>query len=233
MAERGGTWLVRRAERLYGPRLGRLQHSELSWNISWHLLPWFVAAGFFFGAIAEFTGQPTSSRGPGMFSNVPLYIAASVLTGLIMWSLTLLWSFRRLLVFDRGLLYRYSQKHAARAILWQDIDAGTLRSVVAPAGPDVDRFLKTRSPGNKTSLGVRGRYAVVFRATDTRLPFGTPTAAGPDSSSPGFFTFTTRESPERLMGMIQRGLRQAGAPGIVDGPPMAPPTVLHTAMSLD
>ena len=33
----GRTWLVRRAERLYGPQLGQLQHSELSWHILWKL----------------------------------------------------------------------------------------------------------------------------------------------------------------------------------------------------
>jgi hypothetical protein len=197
------------------------------------LLPWFIGAGFVFGAIAEFTGQPTSSRGPGLFSNIPLYIVASLLTGLIMWSITLLWSFRRLLVFDRGLLYRYSQKHAARAILGQHIDAGTLRSVMAPDGTDADRFLKTRSPGDKTSLGVRGRFAVVFRATDSRLPLNAPASAGPDSGAPRFFTFATGEDTEQLMAVIQNGLRQAGVPGAGTGSQTPPPIVLHAAMSLN
>lgn len=233
VAERGRTWLVRRAERLYGPQLGQLRHSELSWHISWRLLPWFIAAGFVFAAIAEFTGQPTSSRGPGLFSNLPLYITASLLTGLVLWSITLLWSFRRLLIFDRGLLYRYSQKHAARAILWEDIDAGTLRSVTTSGGNDVDRFLKTRSPGDKASLGVRGPNAVVFRATDSGLPLNPPASAGSGSGTSRFFTFATREDTEQLMGIIRNGLRQAGVADASIGPQTLPPIVLRSAMSLD
>lgn len=230
MAERGRTWLVRRAERLYGPQLGLLQHSELSWHISWKLLPWFIAAGFVFAAIAEFTGQPTSSRGPGLFSNLPLYLGASLLTGLILWSLTLLWSFRRILVFDRGLLYRYSQKHAARAIFWQDIDARSLRSVVAPEGTDADRLLKTLAPEDKSSLGVRGRYAVVFRATDSVLSTGGSDGGG---THPRFFTFTSRESPEQLVGMIQRGLAAAGVPDAGASAKALPPAIVSSAVSLD
>lgn len=233
--ERGRTWLVRRAERIYGPRLGQLQHSALSWHVRWKLLPWFIAAGFLFGTIAEFTGQPTSSRGPGLFSNVPMYIAASLVTGLVLWSLTLLWSFRRLLVFERGLLYRYSQKHAARAIFWEDIDAGSLRSVMASDGTDADLLLKTRSPEAKVPLGVRGQYAVVFLATDsTPLPPRTPTE-GPDTSgkAPQFFTFTTKESPDQLVGIIQRHLTVAGVSDAGAGLQTAPATVLHTPVSLD
>lgn len=153
-------------------------------------MPWFNCAGFVFAAVAKFTGQPTSSRGPGLFSNLPLYAVASILTGLVLWSLTLLWSFRRLLVFDRGLLYRYSQKHAARAIFWEDIDAGSLRSVVAPAGTDAGRPLR-------------------------------------------FFTFTTRNSPDQLVGKIQEGLINAGVPEAAAAFHALPPAVVRSAVSLD
>lgn len=39
------TWLVRRAERHYAARLGRLRHSELSWHIAWKWLPALVGVG--------------------------------------------------------------------------------------------------------------------------------------------------------------------------------------------
>ncbi|WLQ08225.1 hypothetical protein [Arthrobacter oryzae] len=235
MAEPGRTWLARRAERQYGQELGLLRHTELSWHISWKLLPWFIGAGFVFAAVAEFTGQPTSSRGPGLFSNLPLYAVASILTGLVLWSLTLLLSFRRLLVFDRGLLYRYSQKHAARAIFWEDIDAGTLRSVVAPAGTDADRLLRTLNPEDKISLGVRGQFAVVFRAKESRVTATAQPASGSDGTGKPlrFYTFTTRNSPDQLVGMIQNGLRNTGAPEAAAAFQALPPAVVHSAVSLD
>lgn len=235
MAEPGRTWLARRAERQYGQELGLLRHTELSWHIRWKLLPWFIGAGFVFAAVAEFTGQPTSSRGPGLFSNLPLYAVASILTGLVLWSLTLLWSFRRLLVFDRGLLYRYSQKHAARAIFWEDIDAGTLRSVVAPAGTDADRLLRTLNPEDKISLGVRGQFAVVFRAKESRVTATAQPASGSDGTGKPlrFYTFTTRNSPDQLVGMIQKGLRNTGAPAAAAAFQALPPAVVHSAVSLD
>lgn len=226
----GRTWLVRRAERLYGPQLGQLQHSELSWHISWKLLPWFIAAGFVFGAIAEFTGQPTSSRAPGLFSNLPLYVVASLLTGLLLWALTLLWSFRRLLVFERGLLYRYSQKHAARAIFWQDIAPGTLRAVAAPQGTDADRLLKTPVAEDKVPLGVRGCFAVVFRAKDSVLAGGSSEGR---PSVPRLFTFTTHHSPDQLVTMIQRGLAAAGGPDAAASATALPPAVVSSAVALD
>lgn len=226
---------MRRAERQYGEELGHLRHTDLSWHISWILLPWFIGAGFVFAAVAEFTGQPTSSRGPGLFSNVPLYVAASLLTGLVLWSLTLLWSFRRLLVFDRGLLYRYSQKHAARAIFWEDIDAGTLRSVVAPAGTDADRLLRTLNPEDKISLGVRGQFAIVFRARDSRVTATALPAPGSDGAERPlrFFTFTTRSSPEQLVTMIQEGLRNTGVQEAAAAFQALPPAVVHSRVSLD
>jgi hypothetical protein len=235
VAEPGRTWLARRAERQYGQELGLLRYTELSWHISWKLLPWFIGAGFVFAAVAEFTGQPTSSRSPGLFSNLPLYAVTSILTGLVLWSLTLLWSFRRLLVFDRGLLYRYSQKHAARAIFWEDIDAGTLRSVVAPAGTDADRLLRTLNPEDKISLGVRGQFAVVFRAKESRLTATAQPASGSDGAGRPlrFFTFTTRNSPDQLVGMIQKGLRNTGAPEAAAAFQALPPAVVHSAVSLD
>jgi hypothetical protein len=155
---------------------------------------------------------------------------ASLLTGLLLWALTLLWSFRRLLVFDRGLLYRYSQKHAARAIFWQDIAPGTLRAVVASEGTDADRLLKTLAAGDKVPLGVHGRYAVVFRARDSVLAGGS-SEAGP--TTPRFFTFTTRYSPDQLVTLIQRGLAAAGVPDAAASERALPPAVVSSAVALD
>jgi hypothetical protein len=165
-----------------------------------------------------------------LFSNLPLYVVASLLTGLLLWALTLLWSFRRLLVFDRGLLYRYSQKHAARAIFWRDIDAGTLRAIVAREGTDADRLLQTLAADGKVPLGVRGRYAVVFRAVDSRLSDARSLAG---RGRPRFFTFTTRDSPEQLVGVIQRGLAAAGVPDAGASAKALPPAVVSSSLSLD
>lgn len=62
-----------------------------------------MGVGFVYGTILQFTGRPSSQRDPDLFSDIPLFLATSILTGLVLWSLTLFWSFRRVLVFDRGL----------------------------------------------------------------------------------------------------------------------------------
>jgi len=213
------TWLVRRAERLYAARLGRLRHSELSWHIAWKWLPALVGVGFVYGTIFQFTGRPSSQRNPAIFSDIPLFLATSILTGLVLWSLTLFWSFRRVLVFDRGLLYAYAQKHTARAIFWPDLDSASLRTVEAPAGVAADSLLTTLDKTGKTSLGVRGRYAVVFHGLPTPLADSAGHAGGPEAPSPGFFTFSTERTPDRLVtamqqAMAESGLRPPGSAGL-------------------
>lgn len=145
MADAGRTWLVRRAERLYGDRLGRLRHSGLSWHIAWKWLPALVVVGFVYGTIMQFTGRPSSQRGPALFSDIPLFLVTSILTGLVLWSVTLFWSFRRVLVFDRGLLYGYAQKNTARAIFWPDLDAAD-GAVSGAAKPGFFTFSTARVP---------------------------------------------------------------------------------------
>jgi hypothetical protein len=224
--------LSRRAERLYGDRLGRLRHSELSWHIAWKWLPALVVVGFVYGTISEFTGRPSSQRDPALFSDIPLFLTASTLTGLVLWSLTLFWSFRRVLVFDHGLLYGYAQKHTARAIFWQDIDPGSLRTVEAPPGVAADSLLKTLAKGGKTSLGVRGRYAVVFHGVPTALAAGA--GAGAEAPAPGFFTFSTARVPARLVAEIQQAMLESGRqrPGF-PGLPALPPVQISSATRLD
>lgn len=230
VAEKGRSWLVRRAERLYGGRLGRFRSSGLSWHVAWKWLPGFLLAGFVFGAVDQFTGQPRSSRDPALFSSLPLYLLTSLGTGLILWSMTLLWSFRRLLVFDHGLLYGYAQKHTARAIYWQDIVPGSLRAVEAPPGAEADALLQTLERSGKTSLGVHGRYAVVFRGTDSALSLAK--AAGNDQ--PRFFTFSTKESPAGLVRAIEQAVSDAGLPSAAGTSDSAlPPAPVSRVTRLD
>ena len=230
VADQGRTWLVRRAERLYGSRLGRFRSSALSRRIAWKWLPVLLLAGFVFGAVAQFTGQPTSSRDPALFSDLPLYVLTSLITGLILWSMTLLWSFRRLLVFDHGLLYGYARKHTARAIYWQDIEPGTLRAVEAPPGADADSLLQTLASSGKTSVGVHGRYAMVFRGTDS-APDPADAAGG---GQPRFFTFGTKENPADLVRAIQEAMSDSGFPPAT-GPfySALPPAVISHVTRLD
>ena len=144
--------------------------------------------------------------------------------------MTLLWSFRRLLVFDHGLLFGYAQKHAAGAIHWQDIVPGSLRAVEAPPGTEADALLQTLERSGKTSLGVHGRYAVVFRGTDSAL---NPRTAG-GNDQPRFFTFGTKESPASLVRAIERAISDSGLPPAAGASDSAlPPTPLSQATRLD
>jgi hypothetical protein len=234
MGDTKRTWLVRRAERLYGDRLGQLRHSELSWHIAWKWLPALVVVGFVYGTIFEFTGRPSSQRDAALFSDLPLFVTTSVLTGLVLWSLTLFWSFRRVLVFDRGLLYAYAQQHTARAIFWPDLDAGSLRIVEAPAGVGADSLLKTLDKRGKTSLGVWGRFALVFHGVPTAVAARARDGAGTAVPEPGFFTFSTARMPDRLVTEIQQAMADAGLqpPGST-GQRMLPPVQISSATRLD
>ena len=233
MADSGTTWLARRAERLYGDRLGRLRHSELSSHIAWKWLPVLVVVGFVYGTIFQFTGRPSSQRDPALFSDIPLFLSTSILTGLVLWSLTLFWSFRRVLVFDRGLLYGYAQKHTARAIFWQDMDPASLRTVEAPAGVAADSLLKTLDKSGKTSLGVRGRYAAVFRGVPTALADSASDGAAA-VTKPVFFTFSMAGSPDRLVTGIQQAMTESGVHGAGSaGPQALPPVQISSATRLE
>jgi hypothetical protein len=161
-------------------------------------------------------------------------VTTSVLTGLVLWSLTLFWSFRRVLVFDRGLLYAYAQQHTARAIFWPDLDSGSLRIVEAPAGTGADSLLKTLDKRGKTSLGVWGRFALVFHGEPTALAAGARERTGTGTPGPGFFTFSMARVPDRLVREIQQAMAQAGfqQPGST-GHRMLPPVQISSATRLD
>jgi hypothetical protein len=168
--------------------------------------------------------------GSALFSDLPLYLLTSLISGLIPWSLTLLWSFRRLLVFDHGLLYGHARKHTARAIFWQDILPGSLRAVEAPPGADADSLLQTLTSSGKTSLAVHGRYAVVFRGTDSGLvPVN---AAG--NGQPRFFTFGMEKPPMDLVRSIHQAMSDSGFPPPAGpGDSTLPPAIVSHVTRLD
>lgn len=188
---RGRNWLVRRTERRLGPELGQLRHIASSRRIFWKLLIPCLAVGFLFGAIGEFISPATSTREPGHFEDPVLFIVASTLTGLVLWSMTLLGSFRKLLVFDGGIVARYSQQYTTLEFPWAEIAPAYIKAVATADGTDPDRRLVARQ---KTSLGVAGKNALVFQARDT------------------FWVFSTNEDPVPLVEAIQAAMRDAGIP---------------------
>ncbi|MBP2394446.1 hypothetical protein [Paenarthrobacter nicotinovorans] len=210
---RGRNWLVRRVERRLGPGLGRLRYVASSRRIYWKALILCLLVGFLFGTIAEFVSPLRSTREAGHFGEPLLFIAASALTGLVLWSMTLLGSFRKLLVFDGGIVAKYSQKSTLLVFPWNAIAPGTLKAVTTADNTDPDRRLVAR---NKVSLGAGGRNAVVFRARDT------------------FWVFAANEDPAPLVKAIQGAMRDSDTPGA--GRPAAgalPAVVLTGPTALD
>jgi hypothetical protein len=150
--------------------------------------------------------------------------------------MTLFWSFRRVLVFDRGLLYGYAQKQTAHAIFWHDIDPTSLRTVQAPAGVEADGLLKTLDKKSKVRLGVSGRFAVVFRGVPSAIGTGGSTgqAAGAEAPEPGFFTFSMSRIPDRLVAEMQQAMAESGLLTAGAAVPKAlPPVQISSAVRLD
>jgi hypothetical protein len=200
-------WLVRRAESRHGPELGRLRFVASSQKIFWKVLLPCLIVGFVFGAIAEFISPIRSTREAGHFGNPTLFVTVSVLTGLLLWSMTLLGSFRKLLVFDRGIVAKYSQKHATLVIPWSDVVPGSIKAVTTADGSDPDRRLVARS---KVSLGAGGRNALVLQARGT------------------FWVFASNEDPAPLVRAIQESLRDTGIPDAARATAGALPAVVLT-----
>ncbi|WP_120521667.1 hypothetical protein [Arthrobacter celericrescens] len=208
----GRSWLVRRAEGRLGPELGALHFVATSSKVYWKALLPCLAVGFAYGAVGEFV-TPRSSREPGVFSDVPMYLLVSTLTGLLLWCLTLLMSFRKLLVFDGGLAARIAQKHTTVVFRWSDIDSATIKAVTTAEGTTPSRML---AAGRKASLGVSGRNALVFRT-------GT-----------GFWLFESRSETAPLVLAIQQAMLDAGVPGAARVASRAlPPAVVSSRTSLD
>lgn len=185
----GRNWLVRSVERRLGPKLGKLRYVACSRRIFWKALLPCLVVGFVFGTLAEFVSPLRSTREPGHFTDPALFVTASVLTGLVLWSMTFLGSFRKLLVFDDGLVAKYSQKHTHVVIRWADITPGSIKAVTTTDGSDPDRRLVAR---HKVSLGAGGRYAIVFQTHSTS------------------WVFASNEDPALLVTAVQAALHNAG-----------------------
>lgn len=208
----GRSWLVRRAERRLGPELGPLRFVAISSKVYWKALLPCLAVGFAYGTVGEFV-TPRSSREPGLFTDLPMYVLVSALTGLVLWSLTLLMSFRKLLVFEGGLAARFAQKHSTMVFRWADIDASTIKAVTTAEGTTPSRML---AAGRKASLGVSGRNALVFRTAD------------------GYWLFESKGETAPLVLAMQRAMLDAGVPGAARVASRAlPPAVVSTRTSLD
>lgn len=185
----GRNWLVRRVERRLGPELGKLRYVASSRRIFWKALIPCLVVGFVFGTVAEFVSPLRSTREAGHFSDPALFVTASILTGLVLWSMTFLGSFRKLLVFDDGLAAKYSQKHTQVVIRWADITPGSIKAATTADGSDPDRRLVARQ---KVSLGAGGRNAVVFQTHGT------------------FWVFASDQDPAPLVTTVQAAMRDAG-----------------------
>ncbi|MGJ3190685.1 hypothetical protein [Paenarthrobacter sp. FR1] len=203
----GRNWLVRRVERRLGTELGQLRYVASSRRIFWKALVACLIVGFVFGTIAEFVSPIRSTRQPGHFNDPALFATASILTGLVLWSMTFLGSFRKLLVFDRGIVAKYSQASTQLVFPWNDIVPGTIKAVTTADGTDPDRRLVAR---RKVSLGAGGRNAVVFQARDT------------------FWVFASNEDPAPLVTAIQGAMRDAGIPDAARAAAGALPAVVLT-----
>ncbi|ASN18423.1 hypothetical protein [Arthrobacter sp. YN] len=209
----GRNWLVRRVERKLAPDLGQLRFVASSRHIYWKVLIPCLVVGLIFGTIAEFVSPIRSTREAGHFNDPAFFVLTSILTGLVLWSMTLLGSFRKLLVFDGGMVAKYSQKHTLVVIPWADITTGTIKAVTTADGTDPDRRLVAR---RKVSLGAGGRSAVVFQARDT------------------FWVFASSQDPAPLVLTIHGALNDVGTSGAARAAAGALPAVVLTGrMALD
>ncbi|MEJ1114721.1 hypothetical protein WBN73_08700 [Paenarthrobacter sp. CCNWLY172] len=203
----GRNWLVRRVERELAPDLGQLRCVASSRHIYWKVLIPCLVLGFIFGTIAEFVSPIRSTREAGHFNDPAFFVLTSILTGVVLWSMTLLGSFRKLLVFDGGMVAKYSQKHTRVVIPWADITPATIKAVTTSDGTDPDRRLVAR---RKVSLGAGGRSAVVFQARDT------------------FWVFASNQDPAPLVLAIHGAMNDAGTPGAARAAAGALPAVVLT-----
>lgn len=203
----GRNWLVRRVERRLGPELGQLRYIASSRKIFWKVLLPCLVVGFVFGTIAEFVSPIRSTREAGHFNDPGFFALTSILTGLLLWSMTFLGSFRKLLVFDGGLVAKYSQSSTRLVFAWDDIVPSTIKAVTTLDGTDPDRRLAARQ---KVSLGAGGRNALVFKARDT------------------FWVFASNNDPAPLAAAIREAMNAAGMPDAARAAAGALPAVVLT-----
>jgi hypothetical protein len=227
---RGRSWLVRRAEKRLGPQLGNLVHVAAARRIRWS---WFLPClliGFIYGVISQFIAAPrTTDTTPDRFGNIPLFIAVSALTGLVLWLLTFAMAFRKLLVFDGGLAASFSTEYSTRIFRWSQLHPASIQAVAARDGDSPSALLVAR---DLHTLGVRARYAVIFRAASSDLdPIE---GSGPVPAGGRFWTFESNDDPAPLVQAIQAGMVNARVPGAELILSQAlPPHVLTSRTALD
>ncbi|SDW96434.1 hypothetical protein SAMN04487912_10622 [Arthrobacter sp. cf158] len=204
---RGRNWLVRRTAHRLRPELGELRHVAQSRHIFWKALLPCVAVGFVFGTIAEFVSPIRSTREAGHFNDPAFFALTSILTGLVLWSMTFLGSFRKLLVFDGGMVAKYSQASTRLVFTWSEIAPKTIKAVTTADGTDPERRLVAR---RKISLGAGGRNAVVFQSRGT------------------FWVFASNEDPAPLATAIREAMSACGMPQAARAAAGALPAVVLT-----
>lgn len=223
----GRNWLVRRAETRLGPHLGNLLHVASTRRIRWSWLAPCLAIGFIYGVIGEFIGSPRSTRTPDRFENIPMFITVSALTGLVLWGLTFAFAFRKILVFERGIVASYAQKAGTLIFPWHTVNPASIRAVSTADGSSPTSMLAAKT---LRKLGLRGRFAVVFQGSHE--PDAQPTSGS--APSDGFWTFESSSDPAPLIHAIQHGMRNARVLGAEQIAAQAlPPFVLTTKTALD
>ncbi|POH73892.1 hypothetical protein [Arthrobacter glacialis] len=226
----GRSFWVRRAEQRLGPELGQLRHVAASRRIHWAWLVPCIAIGFVYGVIGQFISSPRSTdRTPDRFEDIPLFMVVSLLTGLVLWSLTLAFSFRTLLVFDAGIVTSFAQKATTRIFYWNQVNPESIKAVTSQDGSGPTHLLVAKK---LTKLSVRGKYAVVFQAVPAKVEPATNSSTEPPQA--GFWTFETTDEPSPLVLALQQAMVEARIPGAERIAVQAlPPVVLAGRTILD
>lgn len=223
----GRNWLVRRAEKRLSPQLGGLVYVASSRRVRWSWLLPCLVAGFVYGIIGQFiTTSRSTDLTPDRFENIPLFVVVSFLTGLILWGITFTFAFRKLLVFEGGIVASFASKSATKVFPWHRVNVASIRAVTTQDGASPTRLLAAET---LTKLGLRGTSAVVFHASNeptSSSPSGTPTVTG-------LWSFESTDDPALLVNAIQYAAVNASVPGAsqvsVRG---LPPVVLTTKTEL-
>ncbi|MEO8222242.1 MAG: hypothetical protein ABI563_15825 [Specibacter sp.] len=209
--------------------MGQLRHVSASSRIYWSWLLPCVAIGFVYGVIGEFISSPRSSdRTPDRFENIGLFIVVSLLTGLVLWGITFGFAFRKLLVFDAGIVTSFAQKTTTRVFYWNQLNPGSIRAVESHDGSSPTALLVAR---RLTKLSVSGKYAVVLQGAPSTLE---PSTGGAETPQAGFWTFETAADPAPLVLAIAQAMLNARIPGAERIAAQAlPPLVLTGKTTLD
>lgn len=220
------SWLVGRAEKRLASTLGNLRFVGTAKRIRWTWLLPCLALGFAYGIAAQYinTGKSSDYSTADQFSNIPLFVLTSVVTGFLLWALTFTMAYRRLLVFDGGLAASIATKTSLRVFPWTTIDETSIAAFTAANGASASALI---SATPLVKIGLRGEHALIFKADAG--------AAGSAETIPAhYFIFESREEPTALVQAISAGMIQAGntAAGQAVGRAL-PPQALTAKIVLD